>query len=187
MRVIRSGCGSPASASRAAAAPHQTISKTMETEANEGNEVEPSPLGVKAEKRTFVAFVIFCARTSLAGYQVRGFHAFPAQWEAVSQAQSNQFKPAGLNQGSLQLVMKLALTLSLHREREWIDEALRESDHLRPNPTISDQFQPGRCGKHKKNQGFAGVRTNYGRPALRAAQPSRRQPVKPSQTLCDAA
>ncbi len=53
-------------------------------------------------------------------------------------------------------------------------------------PTKPDQTQSNRF-KPSQTQGLAGVRTNYGRPALRAARPSRSgqsgsNPIKPRQT-----
>jgi len=80
----------------------------METEANEENEVKLSPPGVKSAQRTFVAFAIsrracarakrvaiFCARMSLAGYQVRGFHAIPARWQEIGHdlGESDHLRP----------------------------------------------------------------------------------------------
>jgi len=65
------------------------------------------------------------------------------------------------------------------QEREWSDGALGESDHFRPNQTKSNLWGAVHCWW---NQGLAGVRTNYWRPALRAAPPSRRQPQERERT-----
>ena len=50
---------------------------------------------------------------------------------------------------------------------------------VKPNQTGSNPVRPVKPGQTTVDQGLAGVRTNYGRPALRAARPSRN-----NQTEC---
>jgi hypothetical protein len=73
--------------------PSQTSIRTMETEANEENEVMSLPPEVKSAQRILAAFASFCAKMPPGGYEVRGFHAFPGRLAAVSQTQSNPVKP----------------------------------------------------------------------------------------------
>jgi hypothetical protein len=61
----------------------------MQTEVNEENEVKLSPPEVLSAPSAFVAFASFYAQISPAGCEVRGFHAVPAGFGAVSQTQSN--------------------------------------------------------------------------------------------------
>jgi hypothetical protein len=118
--------------------PSQT--KTMQQKLTKLSCLSPD---VKSTKSTFDAFANLCAETSQAGYELRGFHAFPAQSARVGQAQSDQIKPEDQWLG-----LWLALTLPSPRGEGvcWGGAAFGgrgrrdgQSNSVRPSPTESNQ------------------------------------------------
>ena len=113
----------------------------------------------------------------------------------ANQTKSNQIKPNQTCEWEVPVAHGVAL------ERNGVQRGFRIMNHLiKPGQTQSNLVKAGQSPSNPSNrsspikpdqttkdQGLAGVRTNYGWPALRAARPSRNNktasdPVKAGQT-----